>query len=1041
MANLFRSNRTNNQDPVALGLRVSASVQGAAIPIGCGRTRWAPILVDYAGFSKTAAKSSGGGKGGVVGSSGKGNSGQYNYACSGLSLLGEGPIAKITTIYNGSNVDFLESPTAQMLADLNAIGVPSSDITRGNATYNTIFHSGTYSDGDDSWWSANFPTHALAYRGLAYVIWPNLQLGSSPSFPAFTVEATWGIHSDVPALGEDANPADWIEAFLTNADWGVQGFPAAAIGDFDTARAYWRATGMLISLTLTSQVAANAHIKALMEALNCEFRQSGGVFDIVPYGDVAVTGNGATYTPNVTPVYDLGPDDFLPNQGSLGQGAASGKSYLAFAAANPLDVFNKLQTRYADRANLYTPVTIYATDDASITATSRTRLSDVKDNSFFSLAAAASVSASLQLQRLQASTRQWQCTIGRQFVLLDVMDPVTLTEPSFQLTRQLVRITQIDQNADSTLTLTVEEVPLTAAAPAYNAQVSLGAGRFNNAPPSSVNAPFFFEPPDQLGHGLVLWVGLSGQNPANFGGCDVYLSTDGASYSLLGSFDGSTRMGVLTATLPSVAAAIAPPTVDAANTLAVDLSESAAALIPVSGAAFSANATISVVDAEVVAYQNAALTAANKYNLTVLSRGAYESPIAAHAVGAPFMRLDRDSLFEWAFTSAQVGSTVYFKFCAFNQFGVAAQSLADVGAYPYTVKGAALSSPLPDVANLRTVYVDGFANLDWDEVSDFRAVRYEIRLGATWGAALTLGTVAHPPFATRGDGTFWVAAVSQPITGLTVYSDIPSDVVIAGNLLTSNILESWDEPATGWGGTFAGDASINGGLIETTPGNGSYTIPSSHIIDAGRKAACPVTVTWTAEGFPLASNMLALANVLTEPDILGSASTQFINATPQIQVSFLDPDIYDSPDVYADLDVYKGTLVSGPWQNYAPGSYYGQFFNFRILLSTSDPKTVCAVTKFSFTVDAPARQDHLTNYALPAAGAAIVFTPDGSVISAPFNGGPNGSPVPYASATILNPQPGDQLSVSGLTATGATLQILNGGIGVARTINADFEGY
>ena len=84
---------------------------------------------------------------------------------------------------------------------------------------------------------------------------------------------------DIPALGPDANPADWIDAFLTNADWGVQGFPSAAIGDFDTARNYWRATGMMISLALCSQVAANSHLKTLMEALNCDFRQSGSVFE------------------------------------------------------------------------------------------------------------------------------------------------------------------------------------------------------------------------------------------------------------------------------------------------------------------------------------------------------------------------------------------------------------------------------------------------------------------------------------------------------------------------------------------------------------------------------------------------------------------------------------------------------------------------------------------------------------------------------------------------------------------------------------------
>jgi hypothetical protein len=841
MAGLFRSNRTNNQDPVASALRVSASVQGTPIPIGCGQTRWPPILIDYAGFSATPAKSSGS-KGGVIGSSGKGNTGQYTYACSAISLLGEGVVEQICTIYNGNNVDFLVAPSAQTLADLNAIGIPSSDITTGNATYNTIFHQGNYTDTADSWWAANFPTHALAHRGLSYVVWPNLQLGSSPSFPSFTVEAQWSISSDIAALGPDANPADWIQAFLTNADWGVQGFPPSAIGDFATARNYWRATGMLISLSLCSPVAANSHLKSLMEALNCEFRQSGAVFDIVPYGDVAVTGNGYTYTPNTTPVYSLGPNDFLPNQGSLGQGGMTGKSFLVFSAANPLDVFNKIQVKYLDRANLYNPVTIYWTDDASITAQGRIRLSDLKDNSFFNLASAATMSITLQGQRLQAQMRQWQCTVGRQFVLLDVMDLVTLTEPTFGLVNQLMRITEIDENADSTLTLTMEEVPLTASAPVYNTQSSLGAGRLNNAPPGAVNPPYFFEPPVQLtGGGLQLVIGLSGSVPANFGGCDVYYSTDSETYSLLGRFEGSTRMGVLTAPLPSVSSAVNPPTIDAADTLAVNLSESAAELTSVSPASFAANATISVVDQEVVAYQTATLLAGNTYDLTTLSRGIYGSAIAAHAAGALFMRLD-GSQYLWDYPADLIGQTIYFKFCAFNQFGVATQNLADVGAYPYTLQGSALSAPLAAPTQLFTNFANGFEQIWFTEITDPRApIFYELRRGSTAMNAAVIATQAHAPFTAPGAGTYWVAAKVTPIAGLTIYSAWQS-IVISANQLQQNTLTTYDDQAAGWAGTIGsglGVAGTGSGKYLRLAGSGNILAANPFLVGSTAAAAAP----------------------------------------------------------------------------------------------------------------------------------------------------------------------------------------------------------
>ncbi len=145
------------------------------------------------------------------------------------------------------------------------------------------------------------------------------------------------------------------------------------------------------------------------------------------------------------------------------------------------------------------------------------RLSDLKTNHFFCLASAASVSVQLQLARLTAEMNTYQFTVGRQFVLLDPMDLVTLTEPGLQLNNQLVRITEIQENLDGTLTMTAVEVQGVAAAAVYPRQISQGLARNNNAPAPVVNTPIFFEPPDQLGGGLVIWIGLSGSVPANWG--------------------------------------------------------------------------------------------------------------------------------------------------------------------------------------------------------------------------------------------------------------------------------------------------------------------------------------------------------------------------------------------------------------------------------------------------------------------------------------------------------------------------------------------
>lgn len=1098
MANLF-SNRVNNTNPVAIGLRVSASVQGSPVPIGCGQTRWAPILIDYAGFTATPVKNPGG-KGGLAGAAGKGNTGQYSYRAWGMMLLGEGLIGPILTIYNGSNIDFFVSPSAQVLADLAIIGIGPTDISFGNP-FGVILHEGTYTDTPDASWQSKFGARALAYRGLGYIIFPNWGLGSSPTWPAYTIEAPWQINTDIPALGPDANPADWFQALLTNQDWGIQGFPGAAIGDFNTARNYWRATGLLISIAMTSPTAANSHMASMMDALNADFRWSGSKLDIVPRGDIAVTGNGFTYTPNTTPVYSLGVADFLPNQGTLGNSTGISKSFVAFSRGDPADIPNNLRVRYLDRSNLYNPVTIYEANEADINASGRLRLSDLKANEFFCLASAAGLSISLQMQRLLAGLNLYQITVGRQFVLLDALDLVTITYPSLQLANQLCRINDIQENADSTLTLTMEMVPLTASAPVYARQSSLGAARNANAPSGSVNIPIFLEPPAQLGLGLVLLIGISGTVPTNFGGCQVWISSDNANYELLGVFNGATRMGKLTGPLATYPTSASGNTIDSTNTLAVDLSESGGDLISVSAAALAALATVSVVDNEVIAYETATLTGASAYNLTTLARGAYGSTIAAHSAGAPFMRLD-GSAFEWQFPANYVGQTVYFKFLSFNAFGNGTQNLADVGSYPFSPTGESLSAPLANVMNIYSNFEAGFEKIYWDEIVDFRnGVIYEIRQGATWAGGLAMRTQAHPPYIAQGNGTYWVAARVTPTPGLTVYSATPQSFTIAGNQLLSNIVDTFDEQAAGWTGTIDPGLGTTGsgateflrfGVTLVTTATSSTTtltfasVPATITVGMGVSdstkgtaipagttvlsktattvvlsaaasgvligddiiftvgtliaqgpmpinqvlhytATAPINIGYSAQasvnvntifaGVPVGSNILSIANILTVPDLLGSASTAYITAWAEIAIN------------------------GGAWQKFTPGVFVGSAFNFRIAMETSDPNSIPFCEAFSYTVQVPFRVDHYQNQSIASGGTAIVFKPDGAGSTAAFNSGPNGAALPFVSVG-WQATAGDTYVISSFTLTGLTIQFFNGGVGVARTgVNIDVEGF
>jgi putative tail protein len=170
----------------------------------------------------------------------------------------------------------------------------------------------------------------------------------------------------------------------------------------------------------------------------------------------------------------------------------------------------------------------------------------------------------------------------------------------------------------------------------------------------------------------------------NWGGCQVWISGDGSTYSLAGTIYRGARQGVLTAMLPSHAD---PDTVD---TLSVDLTESQGSLLSGTMADADNLVTLCYCDGELLSYETATLTTNYEYDLTYLRRGAYGTPIGAHSSGSTFARFgfNDPSLFRYVYPSNLIGQTIYVKLLSFNTYGQMLQSLADVTANTYTLTGA-----------------------------------------------------------------------------------------------------------------------------------------------------------------------------------------------------------------------------------------------------------------------------------------------------------------------------------------------------------------
>ncbi|HVC54956.1 MAG TPA: hypothetical protein VND95_03320 [Stellaceae bacterium] len=221
----------------------------------------------------------------------------------------------------------------------------------------------------------------------------------------------------------------------------------------------------------------------------------------------------------------------------------------------------------------------------------------------------------------------------------------------------------------------------------YARQATAGSGLDTLVDPGSTNPPILFEPPAALSGGtLEVWLIASGG--ANWGGCQVWVSSDGNTYALAGTLYRGARQGLLTAPLAS------HPDPDTADTLSVDLTQSEGQLLSGTQADADGLVTLCYCDGELVSYQNATLTASYHYNLGYLRRGAYGTAIAAHDVGGTFARFGPNdpSVLKYPYPASYVGRTLSLKLPAFNSFGQALQSLADVTPVSVTLLGAGVAT-------------------------------------------------------------------------------------------------------------------------------------------------------------------------------------------------------------------------------------------------------------------------------------------------------------------------------------------------------------
>lgn len=793
MAFLFKPKQTpqSQQQPSYTALPTQTSSYGKAIPIVFGRARIAPNLGWYDGFQAiphVTTTTNQGGKGGSATTS----STTYTYQVNLIFLLCEGFVTDVTKVWQAQNLTSIsakgldlfegvigQAPWSFLVSNYPAVADPYSGIAYLGAApldlgdsanldnYNfEVVSNGAGTAPNDIDATPSLVLHALlesdrygvsfppTYIGSYVTVTEDHVIGGSPyrvsvthSFGAAPSQGgvrPLSVTIDGVPIPAVAGAPSSFQYSVTNGTYtfnSVNSGQTATITyaylrgwvDYDN---YTVALGLGISPVYDSAIAANTIIGDIATFTNSEFVWSQGVLNLVPRGTLDVTGNAVTYTAPVAPLFDLDDRDFTPTAAGAADGTSKDPAVMSRPRA--IDQENSIKIEYLDRNKDYAAAIAVADDEALQVSMRVKRFTGTKTAHFFCDAAAANTSAQLLLQN-QYVRNIFYFSLGPQWIILDPMDIVTISYGD--LDRQWVRITELTENDDGTIDVIAEEyLAGTGAAALYDLNRGIGHVQDFNVDPGDINPPAIFEAPVEIAATqLEIWCAISAAN-ANWGGADIWISSDGQNYSFLGTQIGPSRMGTLTASFP------AHEDPDEDSVLAVDLSQSFGQLNSATLHEAEQGLSLCWVDGELISYEIAQFTAQYHYNLeTYLRRGLGGTTIATHPAGSQFVRLDDSTIAKVPYAANQIGQTIFLKFTSFNIYMGGEQNLADVPVYQHKILGP----PPPGlVQNFQVAQSPGNSSVvfTWTDLDDFALKGYDILFGPVTG---TVDTASELTIASR----------------------------------------------------------------------------------------------------------------------------------------------------------------------------------------------------------------------------------------------------------------------------------------------------
>lgn len=723
---------------------------GLPITLGWGTGRVRCNLIWYNDFTALPQTTKSGGKGGGVKQT------TYTYTASIIMGLCAGEVVDIPTVYRDKDV-FQNSKIATSWDGYDYEFTSQTAIQQAGLNLAT----GTTSQMPWGYVTSMHPDQALAYRGLAYVYAQDYPLNDNAAIPNHSFEVEFSIRV---AGKQDANPKDITVDLLTNPVHGLPGWSSGLIGDLTLWSDYCLANGLLISPVLDTARPARDLINEWCEITNSAAFWSEGKLKVGTYGDASATGNGVTFTPDLTPIYALTEDDFIPIDDYIP---------VSIEIRNQSDAYNIVQVEFLDRSNQYNVAVSPSQDLANINEYGKRKQDPVNWHAICD-ASVARLSSQLLLQRTLYRRELYTFKLAWNYVVLDPMDYVSLTTTTDQLKldNKLVQIISIEENEDDCLTFIAEAVNVgSGSSPKYSAYTGDAISVQTQMTPVAVSPPVLVNAPSSLtGLDPEVWVAVAGANP-NWGGCEVWISADDISYQRVGVITAPAKIGKSTALLPD------STDPDTTNTLSVNMSLSGQDLLSSSAANANSGSTLFVLGDEIMAYQTATLTSTNNYNLTTLRRGLYGTAHTAHSSNSNFARLD-EAVFKISYTDLNFGEVMYIKLPSFNSFGLTVEDLSTVTPYSITLLNS-------------TEAVDWRVVADQKSISGFLTNESHTVASASDGTGYSLTTAGGLFKVYNGDtdvsleATFSVLGISTK-NGLTMSIDSLGAYSLSGTSWTSD---------------------------------------------------------------------------------------------------------------------------------------------------------------------------------------------------------------------------------------------------------------